>query len=212
MPVASAIRARHLVVTGLIARLGIVPLAGYSIGQRLEFLLIPIAFGVGVASIPMVGMAMGAGQVARARRVAWIAACVSGVNLGLIGLIVTAFPHLWAGMFSSDPAVLDAATQYLRWAGPGFGFFGFGLTLYFAAQGLGKILGPVLASTARLVGDRGRRRLAGHLDRPALALVCAGRRRHGGLRRGKRGGDPLDALGNALTEMPGRGAHPARSI
>jgi putative MATE family efflux protein len=140
-----------LVVTGLIARLGIAPLAGYSIGQRLEFLLIPIAFGVGVASIPMVGMAMGAGQVARARRVAWTAAFVSGINLGLIGLVVTVFPNLWAGMFSSDPAVLDAANQYLRWAGPGFGFFGFGLTLYFAAQGSGRILGPVLASTARLV-------------------------------------------------------------
>ena len=140
-----------LVVTGLIARLGIVPLAGYSIGQRLEFLLIPIAFGVGVASIPMVGMAMGAGQVARARRVAWTAALVSGANLGLIGLVVAVFPQVWSGMFSGDPAVLDAANQYLRWAGPGFGFFGFGLTLYFAAQGSGKILGPVLASTARLV-------------------------------------------------------------
>ena len=140
-----------LVVTGLIARLGMVPLAGYSIGQRLEFLLIPIAFGIGVASVPMVGMAIGAGQVARARRVAWIAGVVSAVNLGVIGLVVTVFPQLWAGMFSSDPAVLDAASQYLRWAGPGFGFFGFGLTLYFAAQGSGRILGPVLASTVRLV-------------------------------------------------------------
>ena len=140
-----------VVMTGLVARLGMVPLAGYSIGQRLEFLLIPIAFGIGVASVPMVGMAMGAGQVARARRVAWIAGAVSGINLAAIGLLVALFPQLWAGMFSSDPAVLDAACQYLRWAGPGFGFFGFGLTLYFAAQGSGKILGPVLASTVRLV-------------------------------------------------------------
>ncbi len=140
-----------VVMTGLVARLGMVPLAGYSIGQRLEFLLIPIAFGIGVASVPMVGMAMGAGQVARARRVAWIAATVSGINLAAIGLLVALFPLLWAGMFSSDPAVLDAACQYLRWAGPGFGFFGFGLTLYFAAQGSGKILGPVLASTLRLL-------------------------------------------------------------
>ena len=140
-----------VVMTALIARLGMVPLAGYSVGQRLEFLLIPIAFGIGVASVPMVGMAMGAGQVQRARRVAWIAATVSGINLAAIGLLVALFPQLWADMFSSDPAVLDAAYQYLRWAGPGFGFFGFGLTLYFAAQGSGSILGPVLASTVRLL-------------------------------------------------------------
>jgi hypothetical protein len=34
--------------------------------------------------------------------------------------------------------------------GPAFGFFGFGLTLYFAAQGSGRILGPVLAASVRL--------------------------------------------------------------
>jgi putative MATE family efflux protein len=140
-----------LVVTGLVARLGIVPLAGYSIGQRLEFLLIPIAFGIGVASVPMVGMAMGAGNFARARKVAWTAGLVSALNLAIVGLVVTLFPQLWAGMFTSDPAVLDAAHQYLRWAGPAFGFFGFGLTLYFASQGSGKVLGPVLASTLRLI-------------------------------------------------------------
>lgn len=140
-----------LVVTGLVARLGMVSLAGYSIGQRLEFLLIPIAFGVGVAAVPMVGMAIGAGRIARARRVAWIAASVSGCNLAAVGLLVALYPNLWAGLFTHDPEVLDAASQYLRWAGPGFGFFGFGLTLYFAAQGSGKILGPVLASTVRLL-------------------------------------------------------------
>lgn len=140
-----------LVVTALVARLGTHALAGYSIGQRLEFLLIPIAFGIGVAAVPMVGMAMGAGQVARARQVAWTAGKVSAFNLALLGLLVAVFPHLWAGLFTSDAAVLDAAYQYLRWAGPCFGFFGFGLTLYFASQGSGKVLGPVLASTARLV-------------------------------------------------------------
>ena len=63
-----------LVFTGLVAHLGVLPLAGYAIGQRLEFLLVPIAFGIGVASVPMVGMAIGAGNVTRARQGAWAAA------------------------------------------------------------------------------------------------------------------------------------------
>jgi putative MATE family efflux protein len=140
-----------LIFTGLVAELGTEALAGYGIGQRLEFMLIPIAFGIGVASVPMVGMAMGAGHVARARRVAWVAGGVSAFNLGLIGLVVTLAPDLWARLFTQDEAVLSHARQYLVTAGPAFPFFGLGLTLYFASQGAGQVIGPVLAGTVRLV-------------------------------------------------------------
>jgi len=139
-----------VIFTGFVARLGVDALAGYSIGQRLEFLLIPISFGIGVASLPMVGMAMGAGNVDRARRVAWTAGGASAFNLALIGFTVALFPDLWAALFTSDEAVLEHARQYLRIAGPAFPLFGLGLTLYFASQGSGKMLGPVLAGTARL--------------------------------------------------------------
>ena len=139
-----------LIFTGLIARLGTEALAGYGIGQRLEFLLIPISFGIGVASVPMVGMAIGAGKVTRARRVAWTAAALSALNLAAIGLWVSVAPTQWAGLFTSDAVVLQLACQYLVTAGPAFAFFGMGLTLYFASQGSGKVLGPVIAGTLRL--------------------------------------------------------------
>jgi putative MATE family efflux protein len=139
-----------LIFTALVARLGVAPLAGYGIGQRLEFMLVPVAFGIGVASVPMVGMAMGAGDVARARRVAWVAGALSVGNLALIGGVVAIWPSLWAGLFTSDAAVLAHAHDYLRIVGPAFPFFGLGLTLYFASQGAGRVLGPVLASTLRL--------------------------------------------------------------
>ncbi len=140
-----------LIFTGLLAQQGTEALAGYGIGQRLEFLLIPIAFGIGVAAVPMVGMAMGAGQVDRARRVAWTAGGVSAFNLGWIGAVVALAPDLWARMFTQDEVVLGFARQYLVTAGPAFAFFGLGLTLYFASQGAGQVIGPVLAGTARLV-------------------------------------------------------------
>ena len=140
-----------LILTALVARHGVPALAGYGIGVRLEFLLVPIAFGVGVAAVPMVGMAIGAGQVARARRVAWTAGAVSAVILGVMGAVVALWPDVWAALFSSDAGVLAQAHQYLHLAGPAFGFFGMGLTLYFASQGAGKVLVPVLASTLRLV-------------------------------------------------------------
>ncbi|PUE07861.1 MATE family efflux transporter [Limnohabitans sp. T6-20] len=139
-----------LIFTGMLAQLGTEALAGYGIGQRLEFLLIPIAFGIGVASVPMVGMAMGSGNVVRARRVAWVAGGVSAFNLAVIGAVVTLAPDLWARLFTQDEAVLTYARQYLVTAGPAFPFFGLGLTLYFASQGAGQVIGPVLAGTVRL--------------------------------------------------------------
>lgn len=140
-----------VIFTKILAGFGTVMLAGYGIGSRLEFLLIPIAFAVGTASIPMVGMAMGAGLVARARRVAWIAAATAGVVVGLIGVIVAINPGLWVSLFTSDPGVTEAAHSYFHWAGPGFGFFGAGVCLYFSSQGAAKVGGPVLAGTIRLV-------------------------------------------------------------
>ena len=71
-----------LIFTKILAGYGTETLAGYGMGSRLEFLLIPIAFAFGVASVPMVGMAMGAGLVARARQVAWTAGAAAGLTVG----------------------------------------------------------------------------------------------------------------------------------
>ena len=140
-----------LILTKLVATFGTEALAGYGIGARLEFLLVPIAFAVGVACVPMVGMAIGARDVARARRAAWTGAGLAACALGLIGLLVAIVPAAWSGLFTRDPAVLAAADLYLRLAGPAFAFVGLGLVLYFSSQGAGKVLGPVLAGTVRLV-------------------------------------------------------------
>lgn len=140
-----------LVLTALVARLGVDALAGYGIGARLEFLLIPIAFAVGVAALPMVGTAVARGDVTRAGRVAATSGVLSAAIVGAIGLAVCIWPSLWAGLFTHDAAVLAHAELYLRWAGPAYAFFGLGLTLYFAAQGAGRVLGPVLGGSLRLV-------------------------------------------------------------
>lgn len=139
-----------LIVTRLISAYGTEALAGYGIGARLEFLLVPIAFAVGVSCVPMVGMAIGARDVARARKVAWTGALFSGVTLGLIGIVVALLPDLWVSLFTQDPQVRATADLYLHFAGPAFGPFGVGLCLYFASQGAGKVLQPVLANTLRL--------------------------------------------------------------
>jgi putative MATE family efflux protein len=139
-----------MVLTALVARFGVEAVAGYGIGARLEFLLIPLAFSVGVASLPMVGVAIGAGQIDRAKRVAWTSAAVAAAALGLVALIFAIWPHLWAKLFTHAPGAVDATSQYLRFAAVGFPFLGAGLSLYFSAQGAGRIGGPILAQSSRL--------------------------------------------------------------
>jgi len=139
-----------LILTSLAARFGPEVLAGYGIGSRLEFLLIPVAFSFGVGAVPMVGVAIGAGNTTRARLVAWTASGLAAVTLGLIAAVVIAAPDIWAGLFAADGKVLHTARDYLRIASWGFPFLGISLCLYFAAQGAGKLIGPIVAQALRL--------------------------------------------------------------
>jgi Na+-driven multidrug efflux pump len=134
-----------LIFTKILAGFGTAALAGYGMGSRFEILMTPVALAFGVASVPMVGMAVGA------RKVAWTAAAATGLTVGLIGLIVAVEPALWVSLFTDDPDVTAAAYSYFAWAGPAFGFFGMGTCLYLASQGAAKVVGPVLAGTARLL-------------------------------------------------------------
>jgi len=139
-----------LILTRIVAGFGTEALAGYGIGTRLEFLLVPITFAVGVSCVPMVGMALGAGLVERARRVAWVGALLSAAAVGALGLLVALFPDAWIGLFTRAPDVTQTARAYFQWVAPCFGLFAFGLCLYFASQGAGRLAGPVLAGTLRL--------------------------------------------------------------
>jgi Na+-driven multidrug efflux pump len=76
---------------------------------------------------------------------------MGGAGLGALGLLLALFPGLWVSVFTRDPGVAAAAEPYLRFAGPAFVFFGLNLSLYFASQGAGKIGGPLLAGTLRLI-------------------------------------------------------------
>ncbi len=126
-------------------------LAGFGIGARLEFLLTSLSFSFGIASVPIIGMAIGGGNVARARRVAWTAGAMSFLSVGAIAGFIAVFPDLWINIFTADESVRAAGRQYLSVAAPCYGFIGLASSMYFSSQGAAKMIGPVLAQTARLV-------------------------------------------------------------
>jgi putative MATE family efflux protein len=140
-----------LVVTAGVGLFGIEALAGYGIASRLDYILIPLMFGLGTAVVTMVGTNIGAKNLPRARRIAWTGAAVGGGVTALIGLIVAIAPSLWLRWFSRDEAVLAAGASYLRILGPVYVSVGVGMLLTFAAQGGGRVIWPFLGGTLRMV-------------------------------------------------------------
>jgi putative MATE family efflux protein len=138
------------IATGFVGRFGPAAIAGYGTGSRLEYLLIPLVFGLGGPLVAMVGTNIGAGQRDRALRAAWIGAGIAAGLTEVIGLSAAAFPHAWLSLFDTDPAMLDAGSRYLYAVGPFYGLFGLGMALYFASQGAGRLQWPLLANLVRL--------------------------------------------------------------
>jgi putative MATE family efflux protein len=138
------------IFTHMLAGFGTAVLAGYGIGARLEFMLTSIAFAVGIGSVPMIGMAIGAERVARARQVAWTAGLVSFLSVGAMATIVAIMPDIWVNIFTGDASVRAASRQYLSTAAPCYAFIGLATAMYFSSQGAAKVLGPVLAQSVRL--------------------------------------------------------------
>jgi len=139
------------VVTGLVAAFGATAIAGYGVGTRLEYMLVPLSFGFGGALVALVGTNIGAGNRERALRAAWIGGWISFALAETIGLAAAIWPAAWLSLFGSDPAMIEAGTAYLRVVGPFYGFFGLGMALYFASQGAGALRWPLIAGTLRMV-------------------------------------------------------------
>jgi putative MATE family efflux protein len=156
--------------------------AGYGTGARLEYLLVPLVFGLGAPMVAMVGTNIGAGQTRRALRIAMVGGALAFGLTEAVGLVAALRPDAWLTLFGSDREMLAAGASYLRIVGPFYGFFGLGLSLYFASQGAGRLGWPLGAGFLRLliavVGGWAAMRLTGSLSAAyamlALALVVYG--------------------------------------
>ncbi len=136
-------------VTWCVGRYGTEALAGYGLGSRLELMLVPFVFGIGGALTAAVGINFGARNFARARRIAWTGAGAAVLITGSIGLAVALLPGLWLDRFTADPKAYAFGALYLSIAAPFYALFGGGQTLYFASQGTGRMLLPVLVGILR---------------------------------------------------------------
>jgi Na+-driven multidrug efflux pump len=140
-----------ILVTGAVGLFGTTALAAYGISSRLDYILIPLLFGVSTATLTMVGVNMGAGQNARARRIGWTSGVVGLLLTGTIGFAVSLYPPTWLHLFSHDADVVRDGTIYLHIVAPAYCALGFGFVVSFAAQGAGRALWPLAAGAVRIL-------------------------------------------------------------
>ena len=164
--------------TGLVgAAAGPDAVAGYGTATRLEYLLIPLVFGLGAPMVAMVGTNVGAGANERAMRIAMIGGALAFAVTQAIGVAAAIWPSAWLRLFGDDPVMIATGSEYLRAVGPTYGFFGLGLALYFASQGAGRLLWPLLGGFTRLIiavgGGWVALRLTGSLG-SIFAMLAAG--------------------------------------
>jgi len=139
------------VLTGFVATLGPAAVAGFSAAVRLEYVQVPVTFGLGVGVLAMVGTSIGAAQLGRAARVAWTGAGLAMAATACFSVLAIGWPGLWISLFSSDPAVHDAGTRVLGVVGTTYPFLGLGFALAYAFQAAGRPLWPLLAMIGRVL-------------------------------------------------------------
>jgi Na+-driven multidrug efflux pump len=88
-----------VVLTGVAGNLGKQTAIAYGMGARLEYILIPLAFGFGTAIVAMVGTNWGAKQYRRARQIGWIGAATVGLTCAAVGLFFALLPELGMALY-----------------------------------------------------------------------------------------------------------------
>lgn len=147
---ALALLSFQLVDSAFVARLGTAPLAAQSFTFPLSFLIIGVQVGLGIAIAALISRALGAGEMARVRRLGSLVLVAGGVFIALLAI------GLWGAqewIFTSLGA--DATTRVLirdywapqllaAWLGAMFYFF----NSVFRAHGNTRLPGKMMALTS----------------------------------------------------------------
>jgi putative MATE family efflux protein len=106
----------YVFVSRFVADYGTVGLAALGIGHRSESLAFQVCVGFSLAATIMVGQNLGASDPKKAERLAWKVLSLSMVVTGVYGILMYVFSAEIAAIFTSDIGVIEAASNYNRYA------------------------------------------------------------------------------------------------
>ncbi|MEN6521720.1 MAG: MATE family efflux transporter [Armatimonadota bacterium] len=88
--------------------------AALTVGLTIESLAYMPGIAYGMAATPLVGQNLGAGNIERAERSAWIATWQAVIIMSFVALFFLAIPRLFAHAFTTNPAVAALIVLYLQ--------------------------------------------------------------------------------------------------
>jgi len=133
-------------IGALMGRIGTLAVAGHQIALNLSSIVFMVPQGIGAAAAVLVGRAIGAGDVPRARRAALGSVLVGGgFMIGSAALFVLA-PGLLARLYSPDPEVLAVAGSLIVLGGFFAVFDGLQAVAVGVLRGIGDTRAPIVIS------------------------------------------------------------------
>jgi len=140
-----------MTLTAVMAHFGTAELAAYGLCSRFDFILLTICYGTGIAVLTMVGFATGAGRSNLVSAYTRSAVLILVTTIAVPSVLLWIWPGLWLGLFTHDPAILEAGRHYFHTIGLTYPLLGISMTLSFAFQGIGRAVMPLLVGIGRAV-------------------------------------------------------------
>jgi putative MATE family efflux protein len=103
-----------LAYTKIVLLYGTVSYAAHQVGLSIESLSFLPGYGFAIAAATMVGQSIGAGKYTRAKLENWEANRLATVIMSVMGLIFFFFPYVLLRAFTSDEAVIELGTLFLK--------------------------------------------------------------------------------------------------
>ncbi len=123
-----------LVMMSIVARLGDVVMAAYNLSLAIIHIIQTSIWGFNAATATMVGQALGAGLIDRARRIATTSLAIVGAMLAAGSVVLYVFSEPVVSVFTSIPEVKDVSVRMIRILSPAVPFLG----VFFIAQGVAR--------------------------------------------------------------------------
>lgn len=134
----------YVFVARFVAEFGPTGLASMGIGHKSESVAFQICMGFTLASTIMVGHSIGAGKKDEAEKLAWRIVAICGTIILVYSVGLFFFSAGIASIFISDPAVINAASDYNKFASAVLIFTAVEVVLEGAFSGAGDTMPPAL--------------------------------------------------------------------
>jgi putative MATE family efflux protein len=138
----------YILLTRLTSEFGTPALAALGVGHKLESLSYMACIGFGLAAATVVGQNLGAGRVDRAAAAGRAALRYALAVTATVGLAFLLLPGQLVGAFTTDPAVIEAGSSYLRIVAVAQLFMAVELVLQIAMEGAGHTVSPMIVTVS----------------------------------------------------------------